>query len=146
MAQTSQHLLSQLKITQYDFDPDSADPVDVTWVAAKDVMHFLVIFFRTTGTSALDTFSIIGNTLADGSGTDTTIVAHAVANEPNAQGDYVVLECNAEQIAQEAADAGVAILGISASIEFNTNSDEGIVTYIIDTKRKHLDNTVESIA
>ena len=142
------HLLSTLQQTLYDFDPDVDTPVDVAWVDMRDFSHILVGFMRTVGTGALDTFQIIANNAADGSGTDVVIVVHAVASEPDAVGDQLWLECSEQQIAQEGEDAGIGDLRyVSANIEFATLGDEGVVSYARKASRfARLGLTVDIVA
>jgi hypothetical protein len=114
----------------YDFDPDGVNPVDVAWVPFKDFFGFLVGFFRTIGVGAVDGFKILANTAEDGSGTDVVVKAHALASQPDAVGDQVWLEVTAEEVRQACTDAGVVPAAVSASVEFATGTDEGVVTYI----------------
>ena len=133
IASASSHLLDNLAITQYDFDPDDADPDDVAWVDMRDFAWLVAIFFRTVGTGNLDTFEILGNPESDGSGTDVNIKVHAVDNEPNAVGDYIFLECSALELQA----AGADLRYVTANVEFQTNTDEGVVTYIRSAGRFH---------
>jgi len=91
-------LMSEIKITQYDFDPDSTESTAVGWVDMRDFSKFLVGFFRTVGTSNI-TLLIKAATSAAGANAQT-IVTKTISAQPNAVGDYVFLECLAEQIAQ----------------------------------------------
>jgi hypothetical protein len=68
--------------------------------------------------------------MADGSGTDVEVIAHAVAAEPNAVGDYVFVEVSAEQIREVCDAAGVDGRYVSLNLEFATSTDEGVVSYI----------------
>ena len=63
----------------FDFDPDSADATDVGWIDCTDYDAILFSFFRTVGTSAMDTFKVLGNTLATGAGTDVTIKTKTIS-------------------------------------------------------------------
>ena len=125
----TEKLFSSAAIKMYDFDPDSADAVDIAWVDMRDYENFACAFFRTIGTGALDTFKILANTASDGSGTDRVIKTHAVASEPNALGDQIFLECSAEEIAQTGADNSEDLRYVTASVEFATSTDEGVVLY-----------------
>jgi hypothetical protein len=131
-AVTINKLKSNLAVTQYDFDPDSADKVDAAWVDMRDFGRFMAGFFRTVGTGALDTFRIIANAASDGSGTDVEVIAHALpSGEPNAVGDTIWVECTADQIREVGTAAGVEGLRyVSLNLEFATSTDEGVVTYI----------------
>lgn len=140
-----QQLRSGLVVTGYDFDPDGTSATDVGWIDAQDVDALLVKFQRTVGTSAL-TFLIIGNTLADGSGTDTTIKTITPAAAPDAVGDYVFGEVTRGEILQAASDAGVEIRGLSAKLTFATGTDEAVVTYIVKPTHVKKDNTSDDVA
>lgn len=145
-AQNSDKLATTLKVTKYDFDPDSGAAVDVAWVDMQNFDKIMVLFFRTIGTGALDTFDILANSASDGSGTDVIIKTHAVANEPNAVGDYIYLECTAEEIGA-LSTATNQLRYVTVSAEFATTTDEGVVTYIRDAGRfAHDALTVELIA
>lgn len=140
-AQQNQKLRSQLKVLQFDFDPDGTDPVDVSWQDMRDYGRLLVGFFRTVGTGNLDTFNIIANSQADGSGGDVVVKSHAVAAEPNAVGDYIFLECTA----QELAALGTDLRYVSAQLEFATGTDEGVVTYIFGDPRWQRDGLTADV-
>lgn len=145
MAVNSQ-LSEDLAVTCYDFDPDSADATDVGWVDMSGYQKFMAVFVRTDGTSALDTFKILANPASDGSGTDVTIKTHAVANEPDAAGDYIFLECTWDDIADADAATGTARY-VSAQCEFATATDEGVVVYIRSNARYGTSGlTAESVA
>lgn len=122
--------LANHAMRQYEFDPDSADPVDVAWVPFRDFFGLVVTFFRTIGTGAVDGFKILANTKEDGSGTDVVVKAHALAAQPDAVGDQIHLEVLAEEVRQACTDAGVVPAGVSVQIEFATATDEGVVTYV----------------
>jgi len=111
----------------YDFDPDSADKVDIAWLDMRDYTHFACTFFRTVGTGNVDTFRIIANDASDGSGTDVEIIAHAVGSQPNALADQIHLECTAEEIGALGDTNSKNLRYVSAQVEFATNTDEGVV-------------------
>lgn len=114
----------------YDFDPDSANATDVAWVPFKDFFGLVVGFFRTIGVGAVDGFKILANTAADGSGTDVEVKAKTISAQPDAVGDQIWLEVTAEEVRQACTDAGLVPAAVSASVEFSTATDEGVVTYI----------------
>ena len=125
-------LSEQIAVTVHDFDPDSANATDVpsTFLDMSGYTKVMAIFFRTVGTSALDTFAIIANTAADGSGTDVTLATHAVANEPDAVGDYIVLEADFNDFATATNTNPDTYRYIAVSAEFATATDEGVVVII----------------
>ena len=104
--------MSEIKITQYDFDPNTTDSTAVGWVDMRDFSKFLVSFFRTVGTSDI-TLLIRAATSAAGANVQT-ILTKTIAAQPDAVGDYVFAECLAEQIAQTA-----DVLGLTTSMSQN---------------------------
>ncbi len=129
--QASNKIFSNVAHELIDFDPDVTTPVDVKWVPTRDFRNFSASIMRTIGTGNVDAFLLLGNTEADGSGTDVTLKSHALGSEPDALGDQLHLEVTAEEMAQEAADAGIAsIKGFSASVELATGTDEFVASYI----------------
>ena len=56
------------------------------------------------------------------------------------------MECNVQQMAQEAADSGNDVRYVSVSAEFATATDEGVVTYIRSATRAYDGLTADSIA
>lgn len=145
VATDNQQLRAELVVTGYDFDPDATTATDVGWIDGQDVDALLVKCQRTVGTSAL-TFAIIGNTAADGSGTDTTIKTITLAAQPDAVGDVVFGEVTRGEILQAAADAGVEIRGLSAQLTVATGTDEFVVTYIVKSCHVKKDNTSDVVA
>lgn len=126
-ALASKKLSTELAVRLYDFDPDSADAVYVDWVDMRDFEVFMAGFFRTIGTGNVDTFAIFAAT--DTSGTNATEVKVATV-DPDALNDQVWLECTAAEIAHLAAAAGVSLRYVSLKLEFQTNTDEGVATYV----------------
>lgn len=128
MALTANKTMSEVKITQYDFDPNSTAATAVGWVDMRDFSKLLVSFFRTVGTSNITL--VIKAAPAASATNEQTIVTKTISAQPNAVGDYVFEECLAEQIAAVSASSGYALRYASAYISFATNTDEGVVTYI----------------
>ena len=144
-ALTTEKFIANNKVTLYDFDPGDTDPNDIAWVDFTDYDVMTIWFFRTVGTGAVDTFSILANPNADGSGTDVTVKASPVTNEPNATGDYILLEINTQDILDAA--GGISMRGVTASVEFATGTDEGVIMYVLsDAKRPQAGLSVELIA
>lgn len=118
-------------IASYDFDPDSTAATDVAWVDLRDYSNFAVIVMSSALTgNGPAAFKILANPNSDGSGTDVEVKAHAVGSKPDAVGDYLVLECTAEEIAELASDNSSALRYVSANIAMSTTADEAVVTYI----------------
>ncbi len=127
MVATYQHFISNNKLLAFDFDPGGTSLTDIGWTDMLGFGGITVMFIRTIGTSAT-VMNIIANTVADGSGTDAVLKTHAVANEPNAVGDFIVLEVSAEELALHAT---AGLRGIGAQVSFATGTDEGVVVYIL---------------
>lgn len=128
--QASDKALARAARTMYDFDPDGTSAVDVAWVDMQNYRRLVVGLFRSVGTGSVTSFKILANAQSNGGGTDVEIKAHAIGSAPNAVGDYIWLECSAEEIAQEAADAGIeGVRYVSANIALVTNTDECVVYY-----------------
>lgn len=125
---TANKLASEIAVTHYDFDPDATAATAVGWVDMRDFSKMMVSFFRTIGTSAM-TLTIKAAPAASETNAQT-IVTKTVSSEPDAVGDYLFLECLADQIAQVAATSGYALRYVSAYVSFATATDEGVVTYI----------------
>ena len=138
MPTDTQKFLANNLVTVHDFDPDESAAVDVAWVDMQGHNEFTVIAIRTVGTGALDGFTILSNPESDGSGTDVTIKTHAIASEPDAFLDFVVLECNAEELGSNRY--------VSASLEAATSTDEFLVVYIRGGGKAYLDQTADTIA
>lgn len=133
MALTPEKLTSELKVTQYDFDPNSTAATAVSWVDMKDYSKLLVAFFRTVGTSGL-TFLIQASAASNGASAET-VVTKTISSEPDAVGDYVFAEVLAEQIRQKGEETGKALRYVSAVLTFATGTDEGVVTYVLGGPR-----------
>ena len=134
-------------VKSFDFDPNTANVTDVGWIDGTDYDAFLFSFFRTVGTGNVDTFRVIGNTAANGGGTDVTIKTKTITSEPNALGDNAFLHVTRDEIAAAAANAGVEVVGVSLQLEFATATDEAVVTYVcLNGRRQYAGQTADIIA
>lgn len=126
-------LSESVKVTTYELDAEG--PSDVAWVDVENYSSFLAVVFRSVGTGGLDAFTIIGNTSADGSGTDTAALADKSSSltlsTVDAVGDYVHLE-----IGQKVFDDNPTMKGISVSLGHVTASDESVITYVLGQPRQ----------
>lgn len=131
--QASDKVFSNHKLYAYDHDPaNSTVATDIAWVDMRDFENFAVLLFTSLlGGNGPTVFTIIANAESDGGGTDVVIKSHAVGSAPDAVGDFLVLECTAKEIAQEAADAGVAnVRYVSAKVTCHHTGDEAVVVYM----------------
>lgn len=142
-SQENQKIKSRQKVTHYDFDPDATTATDVGWVDMRDYGRVLMSLFHSVGTGNVSSFKILANSQPDGSGTDVEVKAHDLTTQPDAVGDYVFLECTA----QELAALGTDLRYVSANIALATATDECVVTYIQSDPRVAADGlTADSIA
>ena len=148
-AQTVDKLFTNHKITVYDHDPDSTAATAVEWVDMRDYKNFAAIAFASalTGTG-VTAFSIVADSDSDGgSGNNVTVVSHAVGSAPDAVGDYLVLECTAEQIGALGDDNGYDLRYVSAKLTMNNAGDENVVVYIRSGPRFAYDGlTADTVA
>lgn len=147
MAQTVHptHFRDTHSVELLDFDPDSADAVNVAWRDMREYGRFVAGFMRTIGTGALDMFTIVAASNNTGANL-TTILSKTISSQPDAVGDYVFLEITADQIAHEDT-SGVGLRYVSARLEFATSTDEGVVLYIRgDAQRARANLTADAIA
>lgn len=142
VATQGDRLLSRFKITGYDLDPDATTATDTGWVTAKGLRSLVVKIQRTVGTGNLTSFKILGNTAADGTGTDVELKAHAVASEPNAAGDYLFLEVCGGEISS----ANESIVAVSGNVALGTGTDEMAVTYIAEYDRAYDGQTADYVS
>jgi hypothetical protein len=119
-------LRSNLKIDHY-LSGDASTAKDIGWVDMRDYGRIMITALAAalTGTG-ITAFKILANSKSDGSGTDVEVKAHAVGSAPDAAGDYLVLECSAEEIRSLGAD----LRYVSANIDANNAGDNIAVTYI----------------
>jgi len=124
-------LFTTHKITMYDFDPNATTSTDVAWVDMRDYRNFAVVAFASalTGNGA-GVFKILANDDSAGGGTDVTVKEHAIGSAADAVGDYLVLECTADEIAELGEDNSLNLRYVSAQIGVTNAADEQVVTYI----------------
>lgn len=112
---------------------DHSSATDIGWVAAKEFDRFMVvttaIALTGTGLSAAGAFKILGNTQANGGGTDVTLATHATVT-PDAVADMLVLEVALPDLVD-----GEPILGVSANLTAQNAGDDHHVLYILGGAR-----------
>lgn len=113
-SQASEKLTSRMKIT-HKLSGDASTAKVLEWLDFRDFNRFLgsVCAAALTGLG-VTAFSIVADAESDGSGGNETIKTHAVGSAPDAAGDYLFLECTAEEIAHvgEAASKNLRYVGI----------------------------------
>lgn len=140
MSGSNEKLSSALAVTMYELDAEG--PADVAWVALDGYSSFMAIVMRSVGTGGLDDFRILGNTAADGSGTDVELADYSDNNtlaDVDAVGDTAMLEVTQKDI-DAANSSNTPLLGIGVSLGHVTATDESVVTYIRGSARNKYDN------
>ena len=137
---TAMHLFADAEIRMREHDPDSNGDtyVDLAEPAAGaagsptapclpigNFRRFAAIYMTTVGTGGVTEFTIGAATSAAAAGW-VAVATHAIGSNPNAVGDFLVLECNVEQVREVLATA----THIGVLINLVTNTDEGAITFI----------------
>lgn len=126
------NLNTRSKIILTDFDPDSASATKATLDRVGSAVAFPIAnfrrfragLFRSVGTGSVTSFKIYAATAADGTG-NTAVVAHAIGSAPDAVGDTIWLECDAEQIREVLSTA----THVGVEIALVTSTDECVVLF-----------------
>ena len=136
--QASEKITANIAVTHY-LSGDCNPAKDIAWVDMRDYERILITVCAAALTgNGVTVFKILANDKSDGSGTDVEIKKHAVGSAPDAAGDYLMLECQAEEIAQLGAAAGVAARYVSANVTCANDADNIVVTYIrMNPKNAH---------
>lgn len=136
---TAMHLFANAEWRMRENDPDTGSDayVDLAEPAAgspgsptapflpiAQFRRFCAIYMTTVGTGGLTAFQLVAAT--DAAGTSATaVVSHAVGSNPNAVGDFLVLECNVEQVHEVLATA----THIGVLVNLVTSTDEGACAF-----------------
>lgn len=104
---------------------DMGAPIDM-----KDYDNFGVLIENSALTGAgITQFEI--RAASDNAGTDAAvIVSHALGTAPDAVGDTVVLECNAQQVREVAIATGKELRYVSAWVKCANAADKIAMTYV----------------
>lgn len=121
--------------------PVSEANVSGTWFDMKDYSEVMVIASLHARTDNIEEFSIQADEDSDGGDGNVAIASHSDPTGADAKSDRVVLECTAEQLAQEGADNSKDLRYISAKVKTGNSADRVTITIIGKSKRPHLDLT-----
>lgn len=139
---TAVHLFANREIRMRENDPDtgsdayvdlaepaagSAGTPTAPFISIANFRRFAAIYMTTVGTGGITAFSIMAATSAAGAGA-AAVVTHALGSNPDAVGDFVVLECSVEQIREVLATA----THVGVLVNLVTSTDEGCLTFIRD--------------
>jgi hypothetical protein len=135
MAYTAHHLNARVNTRLVDYDIDDALNVadlgqpqgaGLKLVPLADgYRRFRAALFRSVGTGSVTKFQIIAATNAAGTGSPTIVVEHAIGSAPNAVGDTIWLECDAEQVREALPTA----THIGLRVHLATASDEAVLLF-----------------
>lgn len=125
------HLTARSVRRLLDFDPDASTAVVATLnpaasekcLAITTGRRFLFGIMHSVGTGAFTAARIIAATNAAGTGSPTTVVAHALGTAPDAVGDTIWLECDVEQVREVLATA----THVGLEITLVTSTDECVL-------------------
>ena len=135
--QSSEKIFANQKIQMFDHDPDGTSAAIVTpdagtterYAGMRDYCGFAVVAMSSALTGAgITLVEIVADD--DQAGTNLTVIKTSGAVVADAVGDYVVLECTAEEIAQESEDAGADLRYVAARLTVANAADEAVVAYI----------------
>ena len=153
-AVTSNKLSSLLAIESYDHDPGATTAVVTSadggttpkWVPLKDFGAFGVQARPTVVTAdGITLLEIVGAT--DSAGTNVTAIVVHAASVTNVLGEYVWLECTAEQVNEVGKAAGYNFTHVAARLTMATATDEANVTYIRGlAERRYAGLTADNMA
>lgn len=140
-------LAEQLTCNMYSVDPaDLTVPTDVAWVDMNDYDSILVgvMAAKLTGTGLVASgFKLLGNSAANGSGSDVTLKTHAIGTAADADGDTVWLEITKQEIVALSENGARYV---SANVDCANAADELAVTYIRRAKTQKAGNTADYIS
>jgi hypothetical protein len=127
-----QKFLSRNKMDLFAHDPaDSTVATEIGWVDMRDYDGIVLVALNTALTgNGVVTFKAFASENSDGSGTPTLIKSAADPTDADAEGDYLVLEVSAAEIAQAAAEESKALRYVSAELDMQNAADEAAVVYV----------------
>jgi hypothetical protein len=130
---TVEHLRSRSERRLVDYDIDNAlNVADLgqpqgagqKCLPIATFRQFIAGLFRSVGTGSVTKFEIIAATAADGAGA-TIVVSHAIGTAPDAVGDTIWLECDAEQIHEVLPTA----THVGVRVQLATTTDEAVISF-----------------
>lgn len=131
---SAEHLNSRVESRMVDYDIDDAlNVVDLgqpqgagaKCLPIKDFHRFRAALFRSVGTGSVVDFQIIAATNAAGTGSPTIVVEHALGTAPDAVGDTIWLEVDADQIYEVLPTA----THVGVRVDLSTATDEAVIFF-----------------
>lgn len=125
---------SRNAMTIYNQTADYTSATEIAWVDMRDYEGIVIAIMATALTGVgTDVFKIVANAGSAGADTDVTIVSHAIGSAPDATGDWIHLECSAEQIGAANTATTISEGGlryVTANVEAANASDDAAIVYI----------------
>lgn len=135
-AVTTSKLFGRIAAITYDHDPGSTSALITSpdggttkrYVALGDYEGFAGLVMATIATGGPTLVDIVGAT--DSSGTNVTTIVSSGTVAADAVGDFVAVECTAEQVNEVGKAAGYNFTHVGVRITCASAADECAVTYI----------------
>jgi len=129
-------LFANAAIITYDHDPGATSAMITSpdggttkrYVAMKDYEGFAGLVMATIATGGPTLVDIVG--AEDATGTNVTTIVSSGTVAADAVGDFVAVECNANQIREVGIAAGYNFTHVGVRITCANSADECAVTYI----------------
>lgn len=152
--QASSKIFSRDKIEPWDHDPGGTTAAIVTpdggtterIVDMRDYESFAVVAMSSTLTGAgITKLEIVASETSDFSG-QTIVIKDSGTVAADAVGDYVVLECTAQEVAQEGNDHSTPVDAryVAGRVTVANAADEAVVIYIRSRARHAQDNLTQT--
>ena len=146
-------IATQFLLALYDHDPDSTDAKVTSadggttekWLDMRDYRGFAVMVAPGAMTGAgITQVEIVASETADETDSSVTVIKDSSTVAADALGDYVFLECTAEEIAHAAST--YALRYVAARITLDNAADEATVIYFGIPLKPHDGLTATTIA
>ena len=154
-AVATQHWLANNMAQMFYHAPDAAateqsakaGATTAVWVDLRDYDRFVVMAMTALkGGNGMVELSIYAAEDGDGTATNATEIKTSGVIAADTVGNYAVLECSAEEIAQVGRALGYALRYVAAYIDCHHADDEVAVVYIrTAAKNAHLDLTANDL-
>lgn len=147
-AVAEQHIRANNLIQMWDHDPGATSALITTpdggttdrMVDMRDYEQFAVAVMTTVlGGNGVTKVEIVAAT--DSAGTNATAIKDSGTVAADAMGDWVCLECSADEVRYAGDAAGLALRYVGARITCHHAGDEAVVVYFGVSNRPQLDLT-----
>jgi len=151
-AQATDRLASRLKVESFDHDPGGTSATLVSpdggttikYVDMKDHSQVLMSFAPSVIAGSLTKVEIVADSATNFS-TNLTVIKDSGTIAADANGDYAILECDTDDLA-DAAASGVSLRYVAGRLTMSTGTDEAVVTYVAVPVRPQDGSSATTIA